>query len=195
MEVLRIWVKNLEIKKEIRKEILEKRRACDKSLALEWTACIEKMVYAHPFFEKAENLCTYMSFDGEVGTDGIIRRAFELGKRVWIPKISRKTMEFYELTKREHLVRNSYGILEPSGEGMSFKDQNLEKSLMIMPGVAFDRHRNRIGYGGGYYDRYLEERKELRTIAVAFELQVVEELPTESTDIRPDVLITEMRSY
>lgn len=195
MEVLRIWVKNLEIKKEIRKEILEKRRACDKSLVLEWTACIEKMVYEHPFFEKAENLCTYMSFDGEVGTDGIIRRAFELGKRVWIPKISGKNMEFYELTKREHLVRNSYGILEPSGEGAAFKGQNLKKSLMIMPGVAFDRHRNRIGYGGGYYDRYLEERKELRTIAVAFELQVVEELPTESTDIRPDVLITEMRSY
>lgn len=188
-------MKNLEIKKEIRKEILEKRRRCDKSLALEWTACIEKTVYAHPFFEQAENLCTYMSFDGEVGTDGIIRRAFEFGKRVWIPKISGKNMDFYELIKREHLVRNCYGILEPSGEGMSFKDQNLEKSLMIMPGVAFDRHRNRIGYGGGYYDRYLEERKGLRTIAVAFEMQIVEAFPTEPTDIRPDVLITEMRSY
>ena len=66
---------------------------------------------------------------------------------------------------------------------------------MIMPGVAFDRQKNRIGYGGGYYDCYLSDKRELHTIAVAFEFQVLEKLPVEETDIRPDVLMTEKNSY
>ena len=73
--------------------------------------------------------------------------------------------------------------------------QSFQNCLMIIPGVAFDRQKNRIGYGSGYYDRYLSDKRELHTIAAAFEFQVLEKLPVEETDIRPDVLITEKNSY
>ena len=195
MEVLRIWVKNLETKKEIRKRILKIRRSFDESLFAEWTRSIEEKIFEHPYFQEADHLCIYMSYNGEVGTDGIIRRATASGKRVWIPRVDGKDMEFYELRNRQELVRSSYGILEPPKGNQPLDMQDFQNCLMIMPGVAFDRQKNRIGYGGGYYDRYLSDKRELHTIAAAFEFQVLEKLPVEETDIRPDVLITEKNSY
>lgn len=188
-------MKNLETKKEIRKRILKIRRSFDESLSAEWTRSIEEKIFEHPYFQEADHLCIYMSYNGEVGTDGIIRRATASGKRVWIPRVDGKDMEFYELRNRQELVRSSYGILEPSKGSQPLDMQSFQNCLMIIPGVAFDRQKNRIGYGGGYYDRYLSDKRELHTIAAAFEFQVLEKLPVEETDIRPDVLITEKNSY
>lgn len=194
MEVLQIWERNLETKKDIRKKILQKRRDCPDFLIRKWTGQIEKRVFIHPFFMEAEDICVYLSFDKEVGTEGIIERAVKLGKRIWVPKISGKEMNFQLFDPKIPLIRNRYGILEPEKDGLFFQERKQTRSLVIMPGVAFDSRRNRIGYGGGYYDRYLDGKKTFWTMALAFELQVVEMLPAENTDIRPDVLITEKRS-
>ena len=144
MEVLRIWVKNLEIKKEIRKRILKIRRSFDESLSAEWTRSIEEKIFEHPYFQEADHLCIYMSYNGEVGTDGIIRRATASGKRVWIPRVDGKDMEFYELRNRQELVRSSYGILEPPKGNQPLDMQDFQNCLMIMPGVAFDRDRKSV---------------------------------------------------
>ncbi len=77
--------------------------------------------------------------------------AWKLGKTVWVPKVHGETMDFYEITSFDELKPGAYGISSPMPEYLHRQTTD----LMIMPGVAFDTNRNRVGYGGGYYDRYL----------------------------------------
>ena len=84
------------------------------------------------------------------------------------------------------------GIREPKGdtEVYSGKDASLaDKTLMIMPGVAFDRNRNRMGYGGGFYDRFLSDKPWMHTIAIGYQCQMFPEIPVEENDIRPGQII------
>jgi len=96
-------------------------------------------------------------------------------------------MVFYKLTDFARLEPGYFGIPEPvSGEIV-----NWSKALMIMPGVAFDRANHRVGYGGGFYDRYLEKHPQLERVAIAFSFQMLPEVPTEPTDICPQIIVTE----
>lgn len=97
-------------------------------------------------------------------------------------------MIFYEITSMDDLEPGYFGILEPK-EGLA--KATGEDGLMIMPGVAFDPFRHRVGYGGGFYDRYLSVHTKHSTAALAFEFQMLEEVPVEPTDLLPDVVITE----
>lgn len=99
--------------------------------------------------------------------------------------------DFYLVEQKEDLQPGAYGILEPTGE---YKADGYD-GLLIMPGVAFDEECHRIGYGGGFYDKYLKTHPDLHTIAVAFELQMYRELPFEEHDIKPEKVITEKHIY
>lgn len=109
------------------------------------------------------------------------------------PKKGSPQMAFYRITSLEELRKGYRGIPEPSGETQEYiyTPELAERTLMLMPGVAFDRFRNRIGYGKGFYDRYLADKPglQLRTIAVGHCCQMVEELPVTATDIRPHQVI------
>ena len=166
----------------------------------EWktrTDRIMKAVTGHPWFLEADALYCYVDFKGEVGTRGMIERAWELEKKVYVPAVSGHNMEFYRIFSFEELKEGAFGIPEPVvSEGWEKGDISPEeKALMIMPGVAFDMGRNRIGYGGGDYDRNLASCPGCcgHIIAVAFECQIVEKIETEETDIKPELLITERR--
>ena len=113
----------------------------------------------------------------------------EFAKNSKIPLRVMKTEEsvFYKLTDFARLEPGYFGIPEPvSGEIV-----NWSKALMIMPGVAFDRANHRVGYGGGFYDRYLEKHPQLERVAIAFSFQMLPEVPTEPTDICPQIIVTE----
>lgn len=97
-------------------------------------------------------------------------------------------MIFYQISQPEDLEPGYFGIREPK---TSLPVADGEDGLMIMPGVAFDNQRHRVGYGGGFYDRYLSRHTSHFTAALAFEFQMMEEVPTEPTDLLPDVVITE----
>ena len=118
--------------------------------------------------------------------DGISGREREPGRE---PKTESPQMAFYRITSLEELRKGYRGIPEPSGETQEYiyTPELAERTLMLMPGVAFDRFQNRIGYGKGFYDRYLADKPglQLRTIAVGHRCQMVEELPVTATDIRP----------
>lgn len=101
-------------------------------------------------------------------------------------------MIFYQISHPEDLEPGYYGIREPKTD-LSVADG--EDGLMVMPGVAFDDRRHRVGYGGGFYDRYLSKHTRHFTAALAFEFQMMEEVPTEPTDLLPDVVITEKTIY
>ena len=176
-------------KEEIRKKVLSLREAMEKGEWDQKTRNITKRVTSHPLFLQAEEIYCYMDFRGEVGTRRIIEKAGEMNKKVAIPKTVGKTMEFYYISSFRETHPGRFGILEPDER----RPASGEEGLILMPGAAFDHELHRIGYGGGFYDRYLEAHTGLLSMALAFECQVLPGIPQEEYDIRPRVLVTEMR--
>ncbi len=144
---------------------------------------------------EADTLLTYVSFRSEVDTIPLIRRALTEGKAVFTPRVSGRDMEFFRMVSLGDLKEGYRGILEPQGTD-SYTDHISQNTLICLPGAAFDRNHHRIGYGGGFYDRYLwklQERQEgkISTAALAFACQIFEEIPWEAHDICPACIITE----
>ena len=191
MEVLLTWVKNMETKKDIRRRVLDKRNQISKK---EWETnshIIFEKVVTHSFFLEADKVLCFLNYQSEVDTRNIIQKAWSLKKELYVPKIVDNTMYFYRLESFNELKEGYKGIEEPIGtELFHGKD-----GLVIVPGVVFDRNRNRIGYGKGFYDRFLQEHSNLKTIAIAFESQVETVIPNEQFDIKPEFLITEENIY
>lgn len=157
-------------------------------------------------YRNAAALLVYVSFRSEVETGMLIEKALLDKKAVFAPVVSGREMEFFRITSFNELKSGYQGILEPAQETeasymtwMRQRETASKKTLLCMPGAAFDKRRNRIGYGGGYYDRYLsalsaerEKRTEnIETIALAFSCQIFAEIPREPHDLRPDRIVTE----
>ena len=100
-------------------------------------------------------------------------------------------MNFYLVESKDDLQPGAYGILEPTGNHIA----DGEDGLLIMPGVAFDEECHRIGYGGGFYDRFLEKHPDIIRLAVAFDFQILDLVPTEPTDICPQIIVTQSKVY
>ena len=175
-------------KKLIRKEIFRRRKEASQEELDIWSDAIIEKVLATDMYKNCETIYTYVAYKREVVTKGLIQQAWKDGKKVAVPRVEGPVMNFYYITSLDQLENSDMGIPEPKPENPA----DDEYALMVMPGVAFDRTMNRIGYGGGFYDRYLEEHPNLKRLAIAFEFQFVEgPLPTEPTDICPEMIITE----
>lgn len=139
----------------------------------------------------------YVSYGTEVDTRVLIGELLENKKEtihIAVPRVNGEEMEFYEISSLSDLSLGYMGILEPSGEVLA----QVEDAIMIMPGLVFDVNRNRIGYGGGYYDRYIAGHLSQikQTVALAYDFQVIEgNLQAASHDIKPDLIITEKGIY
>lgn len=176
-------------KKMTRNTIKEMRLALKKEEVMECSkACVSK-VLQFPELIEAKTVCVYMSTGNEIDTTEIIRYCKENGKRLAAPRVSGDTMEFYYFTDETDMEQGAYDIWEPTGTE-AVED---EESLVIMPGVAFDLSCNRIGYGKGYYDRYLSAHPRMKKVALAYDFQIVGRIKREVHDVRPDVVVTESR--
>lgn len=156
----------------------------------EWqdkNAAIVRRVITHPLFLQAKEIYCYVDYQKEVSTKAIIEQAWLSGKRVAVPRINDCWMEFYYLTEFSQLEKGFCGILEPK----NCQKANDRHPLMIMPGAVFDLQCHRIGYGGGFYDKYLETHTDCITMALAFAFQVEKAIPFETYDICPNMIITE----
>ncbi len=183
-------VKNMETKKTIRKTVFSRRADYTDDEIAKMSQIITEKVTASAAFCRAQRIYCYVDYNHEVCTRALIEAAWKAGKAVAVPKVEGRDLVFYRLDRFSSLAPGYYGILEPvEGEAVNWDD-----ALMIMPGVAFDRTAHRIGYGGGFYDRFLEHRP-MQKIALAFEFQIFEELPSEETDIMPDAVYTEENVY
>lgn len=186
-------------KKEIRTEVLKRRSTLSTEEVESKSNIIYKEIIGHPWFKDASMLLVYMDFKKEVMTRALIEKAWELGKTVGVPKVIGKTMEYYAITDFDDLEKGTMGIMEPKKEcpliDLSDGQVKSEEVFVIMPGVAFDRERNRIGYGGGYYDRYFADKEHIKKMAVTFEIQLVDHIDTESFDLKPHCLLTEKQLY
>lgn len=177
-------------KSEIRKLIFQKRKEASTEYLKEASEIICKKIISLEVFQQANTIYAYMDCRNEVMTAMVIEDAWRLGKKVAVPKVEGKEMNFYLIDSYDNLKLGNFQIREPENCPKA-EDEN---ALMIMPGVAFDTNGHRIGYGGGYYDRYLAVHKQLKTAAVAFDFQMLENLPTEPTDILPQMILTETKT-
>lgn len=179
-------------KKQIRKTIIQKRLEMSKDEVRKKSKMITEMVLGLSQYQGADTIFCYVDFRNEVRTREIIEDAWRSGKKVAVPKVEGKVMNFYQIQNWIDLREGYMNILEPVESCTKIEMQN-ENKLMIMPGVAFDEERNRIGYGGGYYDKYLSERNGICKIAIAYENQMYQTLPCEVHDLKPNMVITERR--
>lgn len=141
-------------------------------------------------YKQSTCIYAYASFKNEVMTKPIIQKALSEGKKVALPKVVGKEIKFFYIESEKDLLESSYGILEPKEECEKAEDKN---ALLIMPGVAFDKNNNRVGYGAGYYDKYLEKPNNHYKIALAYKFQVFESICYDEHDIKPDIVLTEER--
>ena len=150
-------------------------------------------ILGHQWFYRSEIFLCFVSYGSEIDTYELIEEALRLKKKVYVPKVTHPSekpqMRFYRLTNLSELSAGYRKIPEPAGDSEEYVycEAEAERTLMLMPGAAFDGFRNRLGYGGGYYDSFLADREALkmRTIAVGFRCQMVEEIPAREGDIKP----------
>lgn len=177
-------------KRQVRYSILAKRDEIPYSEVLSLSLSVREYVRAWAPFRNAECVCSYLSIRSEMPTPGIILRAIEGGKRVIVPKVMGKNIRFFRIRSlTDDLVRGTFGVLEPldSCEEVPATEAN----VCLIPGIAFDKSGNRIGYGKGYYDRFLSTLPhEIPTLGLAYDCQVLDSIPAAPTDVPVQYLVT-----
>ncbi len=181
-----------EEKKKLRRKILDERRALTEEAIKERSGKICDRFLALPILSEASKVCIYMPINNEVDVSLMTDRLRSLGKTLYIPKVGGSSMHFHLYEPDTALSPGSFGILEPCDSPMLSADAD---TLIVMPGACFSEGRDRIGYGGGYYDRYIKKHPDVLTVAVAYDLQVLPEIPSAGHDQKPMILLTETRQF
>ncbi len=180
---------------QLRKEILSKRDRLTPQQIASLSARIELSLLGRSEIKTAKTLFIYVNFRSEVSTRGIINHLLEQGKQVAVPvtRVQEKRLDIVTITDPDNdLVPRYCGIPEPREELVEQRripPQDID--IIILPGSVFDRRCGRFGYGGGYYDRLLSQIPAAKRIALAFDLQIVEQLPLQEHDEVLDSVITE----
>ncbi len=194
-------------KEKVRRKAAETRNAIAENAREEYSGKIGQYILHSAVYERAKVVCSYSSIRSEVMTDELNRHILADGKLLYLPKtiVAERRLAFYRVEDFKDLRKGYQGILEPKGADSSEKSAipaledlfvsgkyTKEEILVILPGLAFDEKGNRMGYGGGYYDRYLAcSREMVTTLMAAFEEQKTWLVPVEEYDIKPDYIVTE----
>jgi|SRR3989344_1493342 len=183
------------LKADIREFVLGKRDSLPKKQIKSKSAAIAKKLFSLPEFKKAKTIFTYVSFGSEADTKHIVEKCIASGKKVAIPcaDMKSKNLGIFEFTSYSSLRKSTYGILEPV-PAKSKKVPASEIDFVVVPGVAFDKKCNRIGYGLGFYDRFFSKHRKIPNAALAFELQVLGSVPAGKKDGKVHGIITEKRA-
>lgn len=180
-----------EEKKRLRKEILQRMNALSEEQYTTLSAKIVDSLYKQREWIEAKTIGITLSMEREVNTYAIIEKAWEEGKAIVVPKCNRetRTMTFRQITNFEQLETVYMNLREPD-PSITEEVSAEEIDLLLVPGVAFTRKGDRVGYGGGYYDRYLVNYKE-KTLSLVFDFQIVSHIPVEPFDKTVQKIITE----
>ena len=177
-------------KQEIRNEVLSIRKKTPPAVLKEKSILMAERILAADFWRNAGEIWLFISKEGETDTSLLMRKALSEGRRIAAPRVHGSGMDFYYIRGCQDLRKGSFGIYEPGPDCLKAEDSC---ALILMPGLAYDISRSRIGWGGGYYDRYLSGHPTHPTCAPAFDFSVFPKIPTGEHDIRPDMIITERR--
>ena len=173
-------------KQELRRSIREQKRAMSQEEILRRSEILAEKFARCPAYQAAGTIYGYLPYNQEVRTVPMLRRALEEGKQVAVPKVYGDEMKFIYLGDLSQVAKGYAGIPEPIADGPVAQDGT---ALVLMPGLAFDPQGHRIGYGGGFYDKFLAREPGHPTVALCYDFQVVEHLQTEEFDIPVDIVI------
>jgi 5-formyltetrahydrofolate cyclo-ligase len=183
-------------KKKLRKEIREKRDSIPIAERKRTSKIIVEKFHNTNYYIDSNNILAYYPFGSEIDTTILISSALENNKSIILPKVYYRELRLYYVDKlSEQLERGKYGILEPVPRFCKPAEMK-DIDLAVVPGIGFDKNLNRLGYGRGFYDRFLKLiPEEVKKIALCFDVQVVEYIPVSEHDIKIDLLITESEIY
>ena len=175
-------------KKELRRAISAKKRAMTAAEIEAKSAFLAEKLFAHPLYREAPSLYAYLSYNQEVRTDPILRRCLADGKRVAVPNVldNGTRMEFIWLDDLTAVAEGYCKIPEPIADGPVADDP---RALVLMPGLAFDRQGGRMGYGGGFYDRYLADHPGHPTLALCYGFQLLDHVEMAPHDVPVDAVL------
>lgn len=176
-----------ERKAELRKIMRGRLKALPREVKEELDRGLCERALALPEVAGAEWIYGYMALSWEPGTKRLLERLLEAGKRVALPRVSGADMDFYEIRTLSDLREGAWHIWEP---GEHCKKAGCRDALMLVPGMAFTEAGDRLGKGGGYYDRFLMREPEHGTAALSYDFQLVGELPSEEHDKKVDMIVT-----
>lgn len=173
-------------KKELRRQIREKKRAMTSEQIEQASARLGELFLASSYYKEAKTIYGYLPYNQEVRTVPMLEQAIRDGKRVAVPKCYGDEMKFIYMEDLSKVEAGYASIPEPIADEPVADDQT---ALVLMPGMAFTKNGDRMGYGGGFYDKFLAAEPEHPTIALCYDFQMVESLPTEEYDIPVDCVL------
>ena len=173
-------------KKVLRRAIREQKRAMTEAEIVSRSEKLGALFVNSEAYRTAKTIYGYLPYNQEVRTVPMLAQALRDGKKVAVPKIYGDTMKFLYLDDLSLVEKNEMGIPEPIADEPVAEDQT---ALVLMPGLAFTKQGDRMGYGGGFYDRFLAEEPNHPTLALCYEFQIVDSLPTEEFDIPVDTVL------
>ncbi|MEA4815799.1 MAG: 5-formyltetrahydrofolate cyclo-ligase [Lachnospiraceae bacterium] len=178
------------MKENIRKEALAARKNLTKEERVEKSFKICSKFIKSRYFSESQIIFVYFATPYEVDTSMILKTSFKESKRVALPvSYDDGAMYFAEISDINGLYKGNFGVFEPD---KSLKEVLPQKGdVFIVPGVAFDYHKNRLGHGKGFYDRYFSKYKDTIKIGLAYGVQLFESIPSEENDVKMDFIITE----
>lgn len=181
-------------KSEIRANILHTRDAIPPAEKIEKDRKIHISFQNTSDYTESKKILIYVSFGSEIDTHRLIVNALDAGKTVCVPITERKTHTITpsQILSMDELEPGEYGILAPKPDKIRPVPGEII-DLTLVPGLAFDRNGYRIGYGGGYYDRFFEKYPHGKKIALCYDFQLQDSIPLNSFDIPVDILITESK--
>lgn len=177
-------------KKEIRNHILSIRKSLTEAEVNRLSNVICNRLSDSMLLKDVLDICFYMPIQNEVDLSGLLPKCRENQIHMWLPRISDGCMDFYQYTEHTPLIEGAYHILEPDNDTKLLPDA---RTLILTPGSVFSVKGDRIGYGGGYYDRYMKQYPFCKYVAVCYDFQILDDIPCEEHDQKPDVIISEKR--
>lgn len=173
-------------KKLLRQTIRQKKREMSEEQIQAASLRLGEKFYATEQYRQAKTIYGYLPYNQEVRTVAMLERALADGKKVAVPKVYGDEMKFIYMTDLSLTEKSGMGIPEPVADGPEGDDHT---ALVLMPGLAFTVNGDRMGYGGGYYDKFLAREPNHPTVALCYDFQIVDSLPVQDHDIPVDLVL------
>jgi len=187
-------------KAQIRRQVLSLRNALPEIYRIKHSRIIVRRLISTDLYIKSHTLLLYAAIGSEVATNEIFLKAVSDKKQIYYPKVRGERMEFFRVHGIDELQPGFFGVPEPTHNSQPYDIINFAAApvLLVMPGVAFDNERNRLGYGKGFYDRFLggicldtdPDKSLISTVALAFDCQIIDKIPAAEHDIKPDFVFS-----
>ena len=173
-------------KKELRAQVRARKRAMTGEQIREKSEKLTRLLTETEAYRNARSIYGYLPYNQEVRTVPLLEQALRDGKRVAVPKCYGDEMRFLWIEDLSQVEKGFAGIPEPIADGPVADD---ETALVLMPGLAFDREGRRIGYGGGFYDKFLARERNHPTVALCYDFQIFDHLETDEFDVPVDLVL------